>query len=72
MMPPERRESRRGARRSCRPPPTRVNLLAELDKNSPRGRPEVDGAPHEVLLVLDAHIGQNGLAGHASSCRWPA
>ena len=36
--------------------------MTELDKNSPRGRPEVDGAPHEVLLVLDATVGQNGLA----------
>jgi fused signal recognition particle receptor len=41
---------------------TRVNLMAELDKIRRVAAREVDGAPHEVLLVLDATVGQNGLA----------
>jgi fused signal recognition particle receptor len=41
---------------------TRVNLMAELDKIRRIAAREVDGAPHEVLLVLDATVGQNGLA----------
>ena len=41
---------------------TRVNLMAELDKIRRVVAREVDGAPHEVLLVLDASVGQNGLA----------
>jgi len=40
---------------------TRANLMAELDKIRRVVRREVDGAPHEVLLVLDATVGQNGL-----------
>ena len=40
---------------------TRVNLMAELDKIRRITEREVAGAPHEVLLVLDATVGQNGL-----------
>jgi fused signal recognition particle receptor len=40
---------------------TRVNLMTELDKIRRIAAREVDGAPHEVLLVLDATVGQNGL-----------
>jgi fused signal recognition particle receptor len=41
---------------------TRVNLMNELDKIRRIANREVPGAPHEVLLVLDATVGQNGLA----------
>ncbi len=41
---------------------TRVNLMTELDKIRRIAAREVAGAPHEVLLVLDATVGQNGLA----------
>jgi fused signal recognition particle receptor len=41
---------------------TRVNLMTELDKIRRVAAREVQGAPHEVLLVLDATVGQNGLA----------
>jgi fused signal recognition particle receptor len=40
---------------------TRVNLMAELGKIRRIVGREVPGAPHEVLLVLDATVGQNGL-----------
>jgi fused signal recognition particle receptor len=40
---------------------TRANLMAELDKIRRVVGREVPGAPHEVLLVLDATVGQNGL-----------
>jgi len=40
---------------------TRANLMAELDKIRRIVGREVPGAPHEVLLVLDATVGQNGL-----------
>ena len=40
---------------------TRVNLMSELDKIRRVATREVTGAPHEVLLVLDATVGQNGL-----------
>jgi len=40
---------------------TRTNLMAELDKIRRIVGREVTGAPHEVLLVLDATVGQNGL-----------
>ncbi len=40
---------------------TRVNLMTELDKIRRIAAREVEGAPHEVLLVLDATVGQNGL-----------
>ena len=41
---------------------TRTNLMNELDKIRRIAEREVPGAPHEVLLVLDATVGQNGLA----------
>src|SRR3954462_3550220 len=41
---------------------TRVNLMAELEKIRRIASREVPGAPHEVLLVLDATVGQNGLS----------
>jgi fused signal recognition particle receptor len=40
---------------------TRANLMAELDKIKRIAEREVPGAPHEVLLVLDATVGQNGV-----------
>jgi len=40
---------------------TRTNLMAELDKIRRVAAREVPDAPHEVLLVLDATVGQNGL-----------
>jgi fused signal recognition particle receptor len=40
---------------------TRVNLMNELDKIRRVASKEVPGAPQEVLLVLDATVGQNGL-----------
>ena len=40
---------------------TRVNLMNELDKIRRIAAREVEGAPHEVLLVLDATVGQNGV-----------
>ena len=40
---------------------TRVNLMNELDKIRRVAAKAADGAPHEVLLVLDATVGQNGL-----------
>ena len=41
---------------------TRVNLMNELDKIKRIAAREIPGAPHEVLLVLDATVGQNGVA----------
>jgi len=41
---------------------TRTNLMNELDKIRRVAGREVPGAPHDVLLVLDATVGQNGLA----------
>ena len=40
---------------------TRVNLMNELEKIRRVAAREVEGAPQEVLLVLDATVGQNGL-----------
>jgi len=40
---------------------TNVNLMNELEKIKRIISREVEGAPHEVLLVLDASIGQNAL-----------
>ena len=39
----------------------RVNLMNELDKIRRVAAKAAEGAPHEVLLVLDATVGQNGL-----------
>jgi fused signal recognition particle receptor len=41
---------------------TRVNLMQELEKIRRVAAREVPGAPQEVLLVLDATVGQNGVA----------
>jgi fused signal recognition particle receptor len=41
---------------------TRTNLMHELDKIRRVASREIPGAPHEVLLILDATVGQNGLA----------
>ena len=41
---------------------TRVNLMSELEKIRRIASREVNGAPQEVLLVLDATVGQNGVA----------
>jgi fused signal recognition particle receptor len=41
---------------------TKTNLMAELSKMARVAGREVAGAPHEVLLVVDATTGQNGLA----------
>jgi fused signal recognition particle receptor len=40
---------------------TKHNLMAELDKMRRTAQKIVPGAPHEVLLVMDATTGQNGL-----------
>jgi fused signal recognition particle receptor len=40
---------------------TRINLMNELEKIRRIAAREVAGAPQEVLLVLDATVGQNGL-----------
>jgi fused signal recognition particle receptor len=41
---------------------TKSNLMAELEKMKRTAAKVIPGAPHEVLLVLDATTGQNGLA----------
>jgi fused signal recognition particle receptor len=41
---------------------TKSNLMAELDKMTRTATKVIPGAPHEVLLVMDATTGQNGLA----------
>ena len=64
-----RRDSRRARRRGRDPIlvdtagrlHTRVNLMNELDKIRRVAAREVAGAPQEVLLVLDATVGQNGV-----------
>jgi fused signal recognition particle receptor len=40
---------------------TNVNLMNELEKIKRVVSREIEGAPHETLLVLDASIGQNAL-----------
>ncbi len=40
---------------------TNVNLMNELEKIKRVISREIEGAPHEILLVLDASIGQNAL-----------
>jgi fused signal recognition particle receptor len=42
--------------------PTQLHLMEELRKVKRVTAKAMDGAPHEVLLVLDANTGQNGLA----------
>src|SRR4030095_8302363 len=38
---------------------TQQNLMAELEKITRVIKKRIEGAPHEVLLVLDATTGQN-------------
>ncbi|HEY2646850.1 MAG TPA: signal recognition particle-docking protein FtsY [Candidatus Acidoferrales bacterium] len=40
----------------------KLNLMAELDKMKRTAGKIIPGAPHEVLLVMDATTGQNGLS----------
>jgi fused signal recognition particle receptor len=40
---------------------TKANLMAELEKMSRTAARVIPGAPHDVLLVMDATTGQNGL-----------
>jgi fused signal recognition particle receptor len=40
---------------------TKSNLMAELEKMKRTAERIIPGAPHEVLLVMDATTGQNGL-----------
>src|SRR5438477_7555617 len=40
---------------------TKTNLMAELEKMRRTAHRIIPGAPHEVLLVMDATTGQNGL-----------
>ncbi len=40
---------------------TKTNLMTELEKMSRTAARVIPGAPHEVLLVLEATTGQNGL-----------
>jgi len=40
---------------------TKANLMAELEKLARVASKQIPGAPHEVLLVVDATTGQNGL-----------
>ncbi len=41
---------------------TKSNLMAELEKMKRTAAKLIPGAPHDVLLVLDATTGQNGLS----------
>jgi fused signal recognition particle receptor len=41
---------------------TRSNLMAELEKMRRVAGRKIPGAPHEVLLIMDATTGQNGLS----------
>jgi len=40
---------------------TKTNLMAELEKMRRTAQRIIPGAPHEILLVMDATTGQNGL-----------
>lgn len=41
---------------------TKSNLMAELSKMARVAAREVEGAPHDTLLVIDATTGQNGIS----------
>ncbi len=41
---------------------TKSNLMAELEKMKRTAAKIIPGAPHDILLVMDATTGQNGLA----------
>ncbi len=47
---------------------TQVNLMKELQKIKRVIGKKVDGAPHEILLVLDATTGQNALSQAKTFC----
>jgi len=40
---------------------TKVNLMRELEKMTRIARKKIEGAPHDVFLIIDATTGQNGL-----------
>lgn len=40
---------------------TKINLMQEIEKMKRIAGREVEGAPHEILWILDATTGQNGL-----------
>lgn len=40
----------------------KINLMAELEKMTRVLSKQIDGAPHDTFLVLDANTGQNGLS----------
>jgi fused signal recognition particle receptor len=42
--------------------PTQLHLMEEIRKVKRVAAKALEGAPHEVLLVLDANTGQNSLA----------
>ena len=42
--------------------PTQLHLMEEIKKVKRVAAKALEGAPHEVLLVLDANTGQNSLA----------
>ena len=39
----------------------KAHLMAELEKMTRTARRVIPGAPHEILLIMDATTGQNGL-----------
>jgi fused signal recognition particle receptor len=41
---------------------TKTNLMAELEKMKRTASKVIPGAPHDILLVMDATTGQNGLS----------
>ena len=41
---------------------TKIHLMQELEKMKRVASRQVEGAPHEIYLILDATTGQNGLA----------
>ena len=41
---------------------TKTNLMTEMTKIAKTANKAMDGAPHEILLVIDATNGQNALA----------
>lgn len=52
---------------------TQTNLMQQLDKIRKIAAKQIEGAPHEVLLVLDATAGQNAISqargfSHSSGC----
>jgi fused signal recognition particle receptor len=54
-------QDRRADRRHRRPPAHQDRPDGRAGKDAPHRRRLIPGAPHEVLLVMDATTGQNGL-----------